>query len=173
MKRVSAGLLMFRRCESGLEVLLAHPGGPFWKNKDLGSWSIPKGECAESEDAFAAAKREFEEETSIKPEGEFLPLDQLKQPSGKVVKVWAFEGDCSAAEIRSNVFSLEWPPKSGKMRNFPEVDRAEWFSLDEAKLRILKGQAGFLDRLAALINGLAAKQLMKSSQTLSSKTNPT
>jgi predicted NUDIX family NTP pyrophosphohydrolase len=154
--RISAGLLMFRRRGADLEFLLVHPGGPFWKNKDLGSWSVPKGEYS-TEDALTAAKREFEEETSIKPEGQFIPLDELKQPSGKVVKVWAFEGNCSAAEIRSNVFSLEWPPKSGKMRDFPEVDRAEWFSLEEAKLRILKGQAGFLDRLAAVINHLPAE----------------
>lgn len=139
---------MFRRCGSGLEVLLVHPGGPFWQKKDLGAWSIPKGECAEGEDAFAAAKREFEEETGLKPEGEFISLDELKQPSGKVVKVWAFEGDCLPAEIRSDVFEMEWPPKSGKTREFPEIDRADWFSLADSRSRILKGQIGFLDRLA-------------------------
>jgi predicted NUDIX family NTP pyrophosphohydrolase len=160
--KVSAGLLMFRRCAQRLEVLLVHPGGPFWKNKDLGSWSIPKGEYSAEENPVAAAKREFEEETGFKPNGEFLPLSHIKQPSGKIITAWAFEGDCSPADIRSNVFSMEWPPKSGKTHEFPEVDRAEWFSLDEAKARILKGQAGFLDRLAALIDHLPAEKPNKS-----------
>ncbi len=159
--KTSAGLLMFRRCGPKLEVLLAHPGGPFWKNKDLGSWSIPKGEYSADENALAAAKREFKEETGFKPDGEFLPLNQIKQPSGKVITAWAFEGDCSPAEIHSNVFSMEWPPKSGKTREFPEVDRADWFSLEEAKVHILKGQAGFLDRLAALIDQLPAEKPKK------------
>ena len=146
MQRFSAGLLMFRRVNSGVDVFLVHPGGPFWQKKDLGSWSIPKGEYAGGEAPLEAAKREFEEETGIKPEGEFISLDEIKQPSGKVITVWALEGDCSAEEIRSNTFSMEWPPKSGKMQQFPEVDRANWFSLEEARSRIVKGQTGFLDR---------------------------
>jgi predicted NUDIX family NTP pyrophosphohydrolase len=147
MKRLSAGLLMFRRSRIAVEVFLVHPGGPFWHKKDLGAWSIPKGECTTGEDTLAAAKREFEEETGIKPVGEFLPLDDLKQPSGKVITAWAFEGNCAPAEIRSNVFSIEWPPKSGRMQEFPEVDRAAWFSIEDARTHILKGQVGFLDRL--------------------------
>jgi predicted NUDIX family NTP pyrophosphohydrolase len=148
MKRVSsAGLLMFRRRHSGLEVLLVHPGGPFWRKKDLGAWSIAKGEYTEGETALEAAKREFEEETGIKPAGEFIPLDEIRQPSGKIITAWAFEGDCSPKEIRSNLFTMEWPPKSGKTQEFPEVDRAAWFSPEDARTRILKGQAGFLDRL--------------------------
>jgi predicted NUDIX family NTP pyrophosphohydrolase len=154
MKRVSAGLLMFRRRHSDLEVLLVHPGGPYWRKKDLGSWSIPKGEYTEGETALAAAMREFEEETGIKPSGEFTPLDDIRQPSGKIITAWAFEGDCSPAEIRSNLFSMEWPPRSGKTREFPEIDRANWFSLEDAKARILKGQAGFLDRLISRVQSM-------------------
>ena len=140
---------MFRRCAETLEVLLAHPGGPFWRNKDLGAWSIPKGEYPETESAFAAALREFEEETGMRPEGEFLPLGQVRQPSGKQVAAWAFEGDCDPAAIRSNLFSLEWPKGSGRMQEYPEVDRAGWFPIDLARRKILKGQLPFLDRLAA------------------------
>jgi predicted NUDIX family NTP pyrophosphohydrolase len=143
---------MYRRREGHLEVLLVHPGGPFWKNKDVGAWSIPKGEYVDGEEPLDAAKREFEEETGITPAGEFLPLQQIKQPSGKVVIVWAFDGDCSPAEIRSNTFSMEWPLKSGRQQEFPEVDRADWFTLQEARKFILKGQAGFLDRLATQVD---------------------
>lgn len=128
-------------------MFLVHPGGPFWKNKDEGSWSLPKGEYQNGEDPLDAAKREFEEETGIRPEGKFIALDKIKQPSGKVITVWAFEGDCSPNSIRSNTFSMEWPPNSGQKREFPEVDRADWFTLDEARKRIVKGQIGFLDRL--------------------------
>lgn len=138
---------MFRRRSSGLEFFLVHPGGPFFQNKDLGAWSIPKGEYVDGEDALAAAKREFEEETGFAPHGAFLPLADVTQASGKIVTAWAFEGDCDAGSIRSNTFSMEWPPKSGKMRDFPEVDRGEWFSLELAKRKILKAQAAFLDRL--------------------------
>lgn len=147
MGRLSAGLLMFRGRDSELQVFLVHPGGPFWKKKDAGAWSIPKGEYEEGEDPLEAAKREFEEETGIKPAGEFLALDQIKQPSGKIITAWALEGDCSPEKIRSNTFSMEWPPKSGNQQEFPEVDRADWFSLAEARKRIVKGQIGFLDRL--------------------------
>ncbi len=146
MQRLSAGLLMFRRADSGVEVFLVHPGGPFWQKKDMGAWSIPKGEYAKGEDPLEAAKREFQEETGANPGGEFISLDDVKQPSGKVITVWALEGDCSADEIRSNTFEMEWPPKSRQMQKFPEVDRAGWFSLEEARDRILKGQVEFLDR---------------------------
>jgi predicted NUDIX family NTP pyrophosphohydrolase len=147
MAKLSAGLLMFRRCDAETQVFLVHPGGPFWKKKDHGAWSIPKGEYEKGEDPLDAAKREFEEETGIKPEGEFIALDQVKQPSGKIIAAWAFEGDCSPKELRSNTFSMEWPPKSGHNQEFPEVDRADWFTLDDARKRIVKGQIGFLDRL--------------------------
>jgi len=147
MAKLSAGLLMFRRCGADLQVFLVHPGGPFWKKKDHGAWSIPKGEYEKGEDPLDAAKREFEEETGIKPEGEFIALDQMKQPSGKVITAWAFEGDCSPKALRSNTFSMEWPPKSGRKQEFPEVDRADWFTLDDARKRIVKGQIGFLDQL--------------------------
>jgi predicted NUDIX family NTP pyrophosphohydrolase len=149
MRKRSAGLLMFRRRKDQLQVFLVHPGGPFWKNKDAGAWSIPKGEYGEEEDPLDAAKREFEEETGIKPTGEFVSLDQMKQPGGKIVRAWAVEGDCSSQAIRSNTFSMEWPPKSGRQQEFPEVDRADWFSLGDARSRILKGQVVFLDRLIA------------------------
>jgi predicted NUDIX family NTP pyrophosphohydrolase len=149
MPKKSAGLLMFRRRGSGVQVFLVHPGGPFWKKKDEGAWSIPKGEYQEDEDPLDAAKREFEEETGIKAQGEFIELGQIKQPSGKIIAAWSFEGDCSPNEIRSNSFSMEWPPKSGRKQEFPEVDRADWFALQEARKRMLKGQIGFLDRLMA------------------------
>jgi predicted NUDIX family NTP pyrophosphohydrolase len=149
--KLSAGILMFRRRNAGLEVFLVHPGGPFWKNKDAGAWSIPKGEYNDGDDALGAAKREFHEETKFEIRGEVLPLGQIQQPSRKVVTAWAVEGDCSPAEIRSNTFEMEWPPKSGRWQEFPEVDRADWFALDEAKKRILRGQIGFIDRLVAIL----------------------
>ena len=147
MAKQSAGLVVFRRCNSELQVFLVHPGGPFWKNKDAGAWSIPKGECQEGEDALDAAKREFQEETGFKVDGEFVALGEIKQAGGKVVKAWALEGDCVPSEVRSNTFSMEWPPKSGHKKEFPEIDRAEWFSVEEARERMLKGQLPFLDRL--------------------------
>lgn len=139
---------MFRCRDSMLEVFLVHPGGPFWKNKDVGAWSIPKGEYGEDEDALTAAKREFQEETGFEARGEFLPLGEIAQPSGKLIKAWAVEGDCSPERISSNTFSMEWPPKSGRQQQFPEVDRAGWFSLSEARKRIVRGQAAFLERVA-------------------------
>lgn len=148
MRQFSAGILMFRRRGRGLEVFLVHPGGPFWQNKDVGAWSIPKGEYVNGEDELATAKREFEEETGVRPEGEFIPLGRVAQPSGKVVTAWALEGDCLTT-IRSNTFSMEWPPKSGQRREFPEVDRANWFPLREARVRLHKGQVEFLERLMA------------------------
>jgi predicted NUDIX family NTP pyrophosphohydrolase len=150
MPKKSAGLLMFRKTQNGLEVFLVHPGGPFWRGKDLGSWSIPKGEVLAGEDPLIAAKREFEEETGIKPEGKFLDLGVIEQSSSKVVSVWAFEGD-SDTTIISNNFSMEWPPKSGRTMEFPEVDRAEWFSLATARETILSGQSKCLEQLELLL----------------------
>ena len=140
---------MFRRRGGELEVFAVHPGGPFWAKKDDGAWSIPKGEYTPEEDALAAARREFTEETGFAAEGTFMPLQELRQPSGKVIKAWAVEGDCDAAQCHSNTFSMEWPPKSGKMKEFPEVDRAAWFPLETARTKLTKGQVGFLDQLAA------------------------
>ena len=147
MPKQSAGLLMYRRTGSGLEVFLVHPGGPFWAKKDLGAWSIPKGELAANEDPLVAAQREFEEETGMRPDGLFIRLTPIKQPSGKTIHAWAFEGDCNADAIRSNSFSMEWPPRSGRQQEFPEVDRAEWFTIEVAKEKIVKGQSGFIQEL--------------------------
>jgi predicted NUDIX family NTP pyrophosphohydrolase len=141
---------MFRRVNGVLQVLLVHPGGPFWAKKDLGAWSIPKGEFTAGEDPLEAAKREFREETGCGVEGEYIPLAPLKQPSGKIIHVWAVAGDCDPSRLQSNTFSMEWPPGSGRTREFPEVDRAAWFPLAEARRRIVRGQVGFLDELAGL-----------------------
>jgi predicted NUDIX family NTP pyrophosphohydrolase len=148
MPKRSAGVLLFRRVGGRIEVLLAHPGGPFWKNKDDGAWSIPKGEYADDEDPLAAAKREFAEETGLTPSGDFVPLGEVRQPGGKVVSAWAVEGDFDTKLLRSNTFSMPWPPGSGKLQEFPEIDRAGWFALEIARRKILKGQAEVLDRLA-------------------------
>ena len=146
----SAGLLLFRHPGGAIEVLLGHPGGPFWKNRDEGAWSIPKGLVAAGEQPLPAAKREFAEETGYRPRGRFIPLGEARQPGGKVVHVWAVEGDWDAAKLQSDSFEMEWPPRSGRLQRFPELDRAAWFSVPEARKRILKGQAVFLDRLLAL-----------------------
>ncbi len=147
MPKQSAGLLLFRERAGHLEVLLVHPGGPFWKNKDDGAWSIPKGEFADGDNPLAAARREFEEETGCRAEGEVIALRPLKQTGGKVVHAWAVRGDLDPDRIRSNTFLLEWPPKSGRRQEFPEVDRAAWFPLDLARQKILRGQVGFIDQL--------------------------
>jgi len=152
MPKLSAGILLFRRRETGVEVLLVHPGGPFWKNKDNGAWSIPKGESAAGEDPLSAARREFEEEIGFACSGgDPIPLGELKQAGGKIVSAFAMEGDCAADSIRSNFFEIEWPPKSGKMQRFPEADRAGWFALPQAREKVLAGQRAFLDRLAELV----------------------
>jgi predicted NUDIX family NTP pyrophosphohydrolase len=151
MAKTSAGLLVYRRRDGALEVLLVHPGGPFWAHRDLGAWSIPKGEIGVAEQPLDAAQREFQEETGFTVAGEFLQLPAIRQPGGKVVHAWAVEGDCDPAQLRSNTFPLEWPPRSGRMQEFPEIDRAAWFAMDEARRRILPGQAGFLEQLAALV----------------------
>ena len=153
MKQVSAGILLYRKTSAAMEVLLAHPGGPFWARRDLGAWTIPKGTLEPGEDPYAAARREFEEETGFALGDECLALTPLRQPSGKLVHAWAVEGDCEAAACRSNEFTMEWPPKSGKTASFPEIDRAQWFALEEARRRILPGQVPFLDELAKRLSG--------------------
>jgi predicted NUDIX family NTP pyrophosphohydrolase len=152
----SAGLLLFRDAAGRREVLLVHPGGPFWAKKDAGAWSIPKGEIGEGEAPLAAAKREFEEETGTRPTGETIALEPRRQPGGKLVHAWAMRGDFDPATVTSTTFSMEWPPRSGRRQEFPEVDRAAWFSLDEARAKILKGQAPFLDDLERVV-GRAAR----------------
>lgn len=147
MPKISAGILMYRKARAGLEVLLIHPGGPFFMNKDAGVWSIPKGEIDEGEDALAAAKREFQEETGCRPEGRFILLNAVKQKGGKIVLSWAVEGDCDADRITSNLFSIEWPPKSGRIQEFPEADRAGWFGLETAKEKINQAQVELLKEL--------------------------
>lgn len=147
MTRKSAGLMLFRDTTKGLEVLLVHPGGPFWTKKDEGAWTIPKGELTEDEEPLSAARREFEEETGCAPVGEFIPLQPLKQPSGKLLLAWAIAFDFDPSSLRSNTFEIEWPPRSGRQEHFPEVDRAEWFDIATARRKILKGQAPFLDQL--------------------------
>jgi predicted NUDIX family NTP pyrophosphohydrolase len=156
MPKIAAGLLLYRPRPQGIEVLLAHPGGPFWVRKDLGGWSIPKGEIEPGEDPVAAARREFHEEIGLEVAGPVLPLGQKKQPGGKMVQIWAAEGDFDPTQLRSNAFEMEWPKGSGRMQSFPEVDRAAWFELTEARRRILPGQAAFLDALVtALADGRA------------------
>lgn len=150
-KKESAGLLMYRLRNSMLEVFLVHPGGPYWAKKDLGAWSIPKGECREGEDRLDAAKREFQEETGLLPEGNFIALSPIKQAGGKTVYGWAVRGDCDAKTIASNKFTMEWPPRSGRRQEFLEVDRAEWFTMEAAKEKILKGQVGFLEELTQIL----------------------
>jgi predicted NUDIX family NTP pyrophosphohydrolase len=156
MTKHSAGLLLYRIREGTLEVFLAHPGGPFWAKKDLGVWSIPKGEIDEGEEPLGAARREFEEETGFRPEGIFRELTPVRQRSGKIVHAWAVEGDCDPTALRSNTFTLEWPPRSGRMQEIPEMDRGGWFAVDLAKEKILEGQRGLLDELRRLI-GLGAE----------------
>ena len=148
MPKKSAGLLLYRQNEhSGTEVLLVHPGGPFWRNKDQGAWTIPKGEF-QDEEPLAAAQREFKEETgSEPPDGQYIPLTPIKQKNGKIVSAWAVEGDFDPARLNSNEFEIEWPPRSGRMQKFPEVDRAEWFEPDVAKQKMLSGQGAFIDEL--------------------------
>ncbi|HSE60275.1 MAG TPA: NUDIX domain-containing protein [Nitrospiraceae bacterium] len=146
-RKLSAGIILYRRRETGLEVLIVHPGGPFWAKKDEGAWSIPKGEYVEGEDPLSVAKREFYEETGSALTGPCLELSPAKQPSGKIIRAWAVEGDLDATAIRSNSFSLEWPPRSGRVQSFPEVDRACWYALEQAKVKLLPGQRAFLEEL--------------------------
>lgn len=148
MSKISAGLLMYRRRTGSLEVFLVHPGGPFFRNKDDGAWTIPKGEVGAGEDLLSAAQREFQEETGLTPTGPLMALSPVKQKSGKTVYAWAFEGDCDPATIVSNEFALEWPPRSGKTQSFPEIDRAAFFDLATAAVKILPAQAALMDELA-------------------------
>ncbi len=152
MSKRSAGLLPYRRRGKRVEVLLVHPGGPFWAKKDTNAWSFPKGEYTESEPPQEAAKREFREETGWEPQGEFYPLGEVKQKGGKWVVAWAFEGEFDPATFISNTFKLEWPPRSGQLQEFPEVDRAEWFPLEVAREKIHKGLVPFLDELEQLLD---------------------
>jgi predicted NUDIX family NTP pyrophosphohydrolase len=150
MTKTSAGILLFRRRPAGVEVMLVHPGGPFWAKKDAGSWSMPKGLADEGEDLLAAAKREFAEETGMRVEGAFLGLGAHKQPGGKTIVAWALEGDFDPKTLKSNIFAIEWPPRSGRMAEFPEVDRAAWYSIDEALEKANKGQTPIIAALDAL-----------------------
>jgi predicted NUDIX family NTP pyrophosphohydrolase len=147
MAKVSAGLLMYRKQKGGLEVLLVHPGGPFWKNKDDGAWFVPKGEINPGEDTLEAAQREFQEETGLIPEGQFLSLGSVKHKGGKTVTAWAFAGDCDTASIKSNPFEMEWPPKSGKRAQFPEIDHAEFFTAEAAREKMHAAEFEFIGRL--------------------------
>jgi predicted NUDIX family NTP pyrophosphohydrolase len=151
MAKQSAGLLMYRKRDGQVEILLVHPGGPFWAKKDEGAWSIPKGEVNPGEDVLDAAKREFTEETGIEGRGKLSPLGSIKQKSGKIVTAWAFEGDCDPETIRSNTFTMEWPPRSGKQQEFPEVDRAAFFSIEGARTKILASEAELLSRFEKIV----------------------
>ena len=152
MPRTSAGLLLYRRTPGGIEVFLVHPGGPFWAKKDAGAWSIPKGEYVAGEDPLDAARREFQEETGIIPEGELVELGAVRQPGGKAVTAWAFEGDCDPAGLRCNTFEMEWPPRSGRRQQYPELDRAAWFTLGEARRKLNAAQAKWIDRLQEAVD---------------------
>jgi predicted NUDIX family NTP pyrophosphohydrolase len=154
MAKISAGILLFRRAPAGIEVMLVHPGGPFWAKKDAGAWSIPKGLADTGEDLLEAAKREFLEETGMTVDGEFLELGAHKQAGGKTIVAWAHEGDFDPTLLKSNTFTLEWPPRSGKTAEFPEVDRAAWYSIDEALTKINKGQKPII---VALVERLDAE----------------
>jgi predicted NUDIX family NTP pyrophosphohydrolase len=150
----SAGLLLYRRREGRIEVLLGHMGGPFWARKDERAWSIPKGEHPEAEDALAAARREFAEETGAPPpDGPTLDLGEVRQSGGKRVTAWAVEGDLDPSSVKSNTFLLEWPPRSGRRQEFPEIDRAGWFDLETARRKIVKGQVALVDRLEDRLSG--------------------
>jgi predicted NUDIX family NTP pyrophosphohydrolase len=151
MSKKSAGLLLYQVRNKSKEVFLVHPGGPFWKNKDLGSWSIPKGEFAENEDPLEAAKREFEEETGFSIDGKFIKLTPAKQKSGKIIFAWAVRGDVNTENTRSNTFEPEWPPHSGKKQEFPEIDKSKWFTISQAKEKINPGQLKLIEELMTRI----------------------
>ena len=147
----SAGILLYRLRDNGIEVLLAHPGGPFWSSKDEADWSIPKGLTEADEDSLQAAKREFREETGVDVDGTFIDLGIIRQPSRKMIHIWALKLDLDVGRLQSNQFTMEWPRRSGKMKQFPEIDRAEWFDIERARQKIHKGQTGFLDSLLSKI----------------------
>lgn len=150
MATISAGILMYHHGNAGVVVLLVHPGGPFWRNRDLGAWSIPKGELEEGENPEAAARREFAEELGIEATGTLRPLGQVRQPGGKTVQAYALEGTLDVSTVRSNEIAIEWPPRSGLTIRIPEIDRAEWFALPLARSKILASQQPLLDRLETL-----------------------
>ena len=152
MPRVSAGLLMYRILNGELQMLLAHPGGPFFKNKDDGAWSIPKGEIEPGEDLLEAAQREFKEETDVTPTVSFIALTPVKQKGGKIVHAWAFKGDCDPSATGSNTFTMEWPPKSGRQMEFPEIDRAAFFGVAAAKRKIKAGQEALIEELEGIVD---------------------
>ena len=152
----SAGIVVHRRGARGIEFLLVHPGGPFWAKKDEGAWSVPKGEYEEEQDPLQVARRELEEETGMRPEGPFVPLGSVKQRGGKVVTAWGVEGDFDPRELRSNTFTMEWPPRSGRMREFSEVDRAAWVTLEEARVKLNPAQIPLLEALARKIGEAGA-----------------
>ncbi len=152
IKKQSAGILLYRKNKDELEVFLVHPGGPFWAKKEIGAWSVPKGEFEDEEDALTAAKRELEEETGISVSGDFIELQPIKLKSGKTVFAWAIEKDAEAAGIVSNHFEMEWPPHSGKMQPFPEIDRAAWFTIEEGRKKINAMQVGLLTQLQKIVN---------------------
>jgi predicted NUDIX family NTP pyrophosphohydrolase len=152
MPRVSAGLLMYRIQKGELQVLLANPGGPLFQNKHEGTWTIPKGELEPGEDLFEAAKREFEEETGVTPTGPYIALTPIKQKGGKIVHAWAFNGDCDPSTIASNNFTMEWPPKSGRQMEFPEMDRAEFFDVEKARTKIKIAQMALVEELEGIVN---------------------
>ena len=154
-KKLSAGILLYRLRGGEVEVFLVHPGGPFWIKKDEGTWSIPKGEYGEGEDPLAAATREFYEETGFKVSGNCRALSPLKQPSGKIILAWVLEGDLDPATVKSNTFSLEWPPRSGKTQEFPEVDRGAWFDVPTAHNKLAPAQRGFVDQLQQMLKDTA------------------
>ena len=158
MPKQSAGILLYRKKDDRIQIFLVHPGGPFFKKKDIGAWTIPKGEILDGEDPLAAAKREFGEETGQAIDGNFMPLQPVTIKSGKKIFAWALEGDINHETLSSNLFEIEWPPKSGKKQSFPEIDRAAWFEADEARQKINAGQAGLIEGLIHLI-GHAAKSL--------------
>ena len=160
MPKHSAGLLVYRYSNDNLEVFLVHPGGPFWTKKDAGVWSIPKGEFID-EEPLEAAKREFEEETNIRIHGQFTPLTPIKQSNAKIVYAWAIEADFDSSKIKSNPFTMEWPPKSGKYQEFPEIDKGQWFTISEAIKKILKGQTGLIKELIQILDFDAEKRPSK------------
>ncbi len=153
MVKQSAGLLMYRRRGETIEVLLAHPGGPFWSRKDSGAWTIPKGEVEEHEELLTGARREFEEETGFRAEGDFQPIGSIRLKSRKVVHAWAFEGDCDVSALKSVPFEMEWPPRSGKEQEFPEIDRLEWFTPEAAREKIQPAQLAFISAVERLAVG--------------------
>ncbi|MEO7767616.1 MAG: NUDIX domain-containing protein [Ferruginibacter sp.] len=151
MQKRSAGIILYRFRNSLPEILLVHPGGPFWAKKDLGAWSIPKGDFDDNENPLDAAKREFEEETGIKIAGKFIELTPVKQKAGKLIYAWALQKDVNTVEVKSNIFEMQWPPKSGKMKEFPEIDKAEWFGIEKTKEKVLQGQLPLIMELMGKI----------------------